>query len=299
MVDGTGAGLFLATLLNPYGIGLHLWNLRMLRDPFIQTQSTAEWLPPNFLDRGWFRLEMLVLLFPALAALSRRRIDALSLSLAVVFLHFGLTSSRYTPLWVVVAVPTLAAFASRVPWVEAVRASLAATLSPELRDGLSAGPARSRCLVSIAFAVTLLLASPWMGRVAGHDQELMPSRALDRLLADYHGERVFHDANWGGYLTWHGWDLSPRFRTWIDDRLDVHGPAHTEAYRALLAAPPDWEDTLTRYRVDLLCISADSPLARHARVSPHWRELFEDGRVTILRRAASARLTVHAAKASP
>ena len=72
-------------------------------------------------------------------------------------------------------------------------------------------------------------------------QDLMPSEALDRLLAIYRGERVFHSANWGGYLTWHGWDLKPRFKTWIDDRLDVHGREHTDSYRSLLGAPPDWE----------------------------------------------------------
>ncbi len=291
-----GAGLFVATLLNPYGIGLHLWNLRMLRDPFIQSQSTTEWLPPNFLDRGWFRVELLVLLFPALAVLSRRRVDALALALGVVFLHFGLTSSRYTPLWVVVAVPTLAALASRVPWVEAVTASL---ISPDLRDVLARGPGRSRCLISVAFAGVLLLASPWMGHLAGHNQDRMPSRALDRLLADYHGERVFHDGNWGGYLTWHGWGLRPRFRTWIDDRVDVHGRDHTDGYRALLAAPPDWEDVLARSRVDLLCIPAGSPLARYARASARWRPLHEDGRVTIFRRVTPPKVVARAAEASP
>ena len=55
-----GVGLFAATLVNPYGFGLHLWNLRMLRDPFIQTRST----PRSGCRRtstipGWFRIEML------------------------------------------------------------------------------------------------------------------------------------------------------------------------------------------------------------------------------------------------
>ena len=74
-----GTGLFAVTLINPYGLGLYLWNLRMIADPFIQTNSTTEWLPPRFTDAGWFRIELLVLLFPALAVVSRRRISLLAL----------------------------------------------------------------------------------------------------------------------------------------------------------------------------------------------------------------------------
>jgi hypothetical protein len=221
---------------------------------------------------------MLVLLFPTLAVLSRRRVSALALALGVVFLHFGLTSSRYAPLWVVVTAPTLAALASQMPWFE--------TLNVDLFARPVQCPGRPPFLVSFSFAGLLLLASPWMGNLAHHNQELMPSRALDRLLADYHGERVFHGANWGGYLTWHGWGLRPRFRTWIDDRLDVHGREHADVYQELLAAPPTWEEMLERSQVNLLCIPADTQLAHYARSSARWRLLFDDGQVAILRLAA-------------
>jgi hypothetical protein len=33
-------------------------------DPYIQKLSNTEWLPPDFTDPGWFRVELLVLLFP-------------------------------------------------------------------------------------------------------------------------------------------------------------------------------------------------------------------------------------------
>ena len=106
----------------------------------------------------------------------------------------------------------------------------------------------------------LLFASPWMGNLARHDQDLIPSQSLDKLLEMYHGERVFHWANWGGYLTWHGWDCHPRFKTWIDDRLDIHGQEATERYRAVIQARPGWEGALRAYGVELLCIPPGSPL---------------------------------------
>jgi hypothetical protein len=282
-----GAGLFAVTLINPYGVGLYLWNLRMIADPFIQTNSTTEWLPPRFTDAGWFRVELLVLLFPALAVLSRRRISLLALAIGVVWLHFALTASRYSPLWVVLIVPTLAALSSRIPWLEGAAAKIGKRLSPDLRAQIAGSPQRRSFLPSSVFACLLLLASPWMGDLGRHRQDLIPSQSLDKLLEICRGERVFHSANWGGYLTWHGWNRKPRFKTWIDDRLDVHGREQTERYREILQATPGWETLLASDGVELLCIPADAPLARGARESPNWQNLYEDSRVVIFHRNPS------------
>ena len=112
-----------------------------------------------------------------------------------------------------------------------------------------------------------------MGDLTHHRQDQMPTEALDQLLEIYEGERVFHNANWGGYLTWHGWDLNPRFQTWIDDRMDVHGQQHSEEYFEILRAAPGWQQRLDSYDVELICIPEEWPLAREAEASPVWREI--------------------------
>jgi hypothetical protein len=142
-------------------------------------------------------------------------------------------------------------------------------------------------VISILFASIVLLVSPWMGHLAGHNQDLIPSRSLDRLLEIYRGEHVFHSANWGGYLTWHGWNLQPRFKTWIDDRIDIHGREHTEKYRAILNANPGWDKLLSKDGVDLICVAPDAPLANRARESPGWRLIHDDGKVVIFRRIST------------
>jgi hypothetical protein len=282
-----GIALFAVTLINPYGVGLYVWNLRMIADPFIRTGSTSEWLPPNFTEPGWFRIEILVLLFPFLAAFSRRRIGLLAVVLGVVWLHFGLTGARYSPLWVVVIVPTLAVLTEGNPWLSAAAGRVVAKLSVDLRGWACRRPRQSRPVLGLALSALFLFASPWMGTVARHDQDLIPSQSLDKLLEMYRGERVFHWANWGGYLTWHGWDCQPRFKTWIDDRLDIHGQEATQRYRAVIQALPGWEKTLQTYDVKLLCIPPDTPLTRAARESRNWRTVYEDGRVTVFRCADS------------
>jgi hypothetical protein len=284
-----GVAIFAVTLVNPYGLALYLWNVKLVTDPFIQTQSTTEWLPPDFTKPGWFRIELLILLFPALAAFSRRRVSLLSLALGVIWMHFALTTARYAPLWVLVVVPTLAPLYSRIPWLEKTAAKLKSRLSADVQDWLGKTPRRSPYFSSVSFAALLLLVTPRMGDLGAHNQDLIPSKSLDRLLEIYRGERVFHSPNWGGYLTWHGWSLRPRFKTWIDDRLDTHGRELTEDYRAIMNAKPGWEQLLRRYDVDLLCVPIDSPLADQARDSPGWRLLHEDSKVAIYRRTSSSR----------
>ncbi len=294
-----GASLFAVTLVNPYGMGLYRWNLRMITDPFIRSGSTTEWLAPNFTEPGWFRIELLVLLFPLLAALNRHRISPLPLALGVVWLHFGLTGARYSPLWVVVVVPTLAVLTAGIPWLTVTAKKAVGGLSADLRTWVAKGPPQSSPFLGLALSALLLFASPWMGNLARHDQDLIPSQSLDKLLEMYHGERVFHWANWGGYLTWHGWDCHPRFKTWINDRLDIHGQEATERYRAVIQARPGWEGALRAYGVELLCIPPGSPLARAARESPNWRAAYEDARLTVFRRVESSAWLPDARNSAP
>jgi hypothetical protein len=282
-----GVALFAMTLVNPYGPRLYVWNLKVVSDPFIQSQSTTEWFPPDFTKPGWFRVELLMLLFPALTACSRQRITVLPLALGVVWMHFALTTARYGPLWVLIVVPTLAALSTQIPWLQSTTSRLTGRLSGDAQNWLARTPKRSPCFLSLLFAAFLLCVSPGMGHLAGHNHDLIPSRSLDRLLEIYRGEHVFHLANWGGYLTWHGWSLKPRFKTWIDDRLDTHGRELTADYRAILNGEPGWDELLRKYHVDLVCVPADTPLARHARESSGWRLIHEDGRVVIFRRNSS------------
>ncbi len=282
---GLGPVLFAATLVNPYGLNLHLWNVQLLTDSFIQSGTTEEWLPPDFGADGWFRIELLILLLPLLAASSRLRIDAVSLMLCVVWLHFALTARRYSPLWVVVAAPVLAELSCRVPWIVRIAGRLKEGISDDLRHVLTARAGKPAWSASAVFAMALLLVSPWLGQVARHDPKYMPAAALDRLLAEYRGERVFHSVNWGGYLIWHGWSCQPRLKTWIDDRLDVHGPEHMAEYFSIISAASGWQQSLDRHAIGLLCIPTDSRLAEAVAASSQWKGLFREQGVAAFRRA--------------
>jgi hypothetical protein len=187
-----------------------------------------------------------------------------------------------------VIVPTLAVLSAGIPWLVRVAATLVGRLSTDAQEWLASTPRRSPCVGSFFVAGLLLFVSPWMGNLAGHNQDLIPSKSLDKLLELYRGEHVFNFANWGGYLSWHGWDLKPRFKTWIDDRLDIHGRVHTEEYRTILNAKPGWEELLRKTSVDVICIPPNVPLANRVRETPGWQLILDDGKVVIFRRSSSS-----------
>jgi hypothetical protein len=266
-------GCFLATLVNPYGVDLYRWVFQLLGDPFFMDLH-QEWRSPDFHSAGAMRYELLLLLFPAVLAVSDRRPNLVELGLSILWLHLALTGFRYVALWVVVAVPLMA------------RASMAVRALNDLaaRLGLSAGPeslfhtprGRTGWLGSAVAALALIgLARGIEGRIPVHNQEIVASHTLDRLLTvihtfeKEHGRRpvVFHHYNWGGYLTWHGW---PEVLNWIDDRNEVQGKAKIQEYFDVIGARPGWEKTLSR--VDLVCIPPETPLARTLGADSSWHQ---------------------------
>jgi hypothetical protein len=280
-------GTFLATLLNPYGLALYRWVFQLLGEPFFM-ELHQEWKSPDFHGKGAIRFEGLMLLFPLLLALSKRRPHLVELGLAVLWFHFALTGFRYVPLWVVIAAPLLARASLEIPWLQQQARRLVP--AEEGRRSFFVRPGRASCLWSILGALSLLgLAHCAEGLFARHQPEIIPATALDHFLQIHaqwrhqHGRRpvVFHSYDWGGYLTWHG---GPDFRNWIDDRNEVQGREHIEDYFAILRTDPGWSAKLDLAGVQLICVQTNAPLTFRLAESADWRERYRDEWAVIFER---------------
>jgi hypothetical protein len=282
---------FLATLVNPYGFSLYRWIFQLLGEPFFMDLH-QEWKSPDFHGKGAIRFELLMLLFPMLLAVSKRRPNLVELGLSLLWFHFALSGFRYVPLWVVVVVPLLARSSLHIPLLQQLTSHFLA--SGEGQILFAARPGASPWLWSLFGAVFLLgLARCSEGRLARHQPEIIPSKALDHFLQTHHewqqthGQRpvVFHSYDWGGYLTWHG---GPDFRNWIDDRNEVQGKEHIQEYFSILGTDPGWNEKLDRARVQLICIQPDAPLTFRLAESLLWRERYRDGWAVIFERRPAA-----------
>ncbi len=283
---GLASGL--ATLCNPNGIGLHWYNLRAVVDPFIQNNTTTEWLPPDFGEKGYFRIERLILILPLLAGACRRRINWMGLVLTVVWLHFALTCRRYSPLWAVIALPTLCELIVKNRWCIRTARALRGQMSKEIQElgSIPSVPSRT-CRVSWLAGGILLFLTAFVPPIAAHNPQHMPSASLDRFLQIYDGGATFHSANWGGYLTWKGWDRPHHFRTWIDDRIEVHGREHTEEYYQIMAAADGWDTKLAQHQIQYVCVPRNAQLAKAISKNAEWQLCFEDDYAVVYRRSSA------------
>ncbi len=283
------SGAFLATLVNPYGLSLYPWIFQLLGDPFFMDLH-LEWKSPDFHGKGAIRFELLMLLFPMLLALSKRRPNLVELGLALLWFHFALTGFRYVPLWVVIVVPLLARSSLEVPWCRNLAQRLVSSGKEGRGSLFSFAPTGVPWMGTLLGVVVLFgMARCAEGRLARHQPEIIAADALDRFLQIHaewrqtHGRRpvVFHSYDWGGYLTWHG---GPDFRNWIDDRNEVQGKEHVQEYFSILETDPGWNDKLDRAGVQLICIQANAPLTFRLAESRSWRERYRDSWAVIFER---------------
>jgi hypothetical protein len=254
------------TLINPYGWKLYPWVFHLLGNEFFMNLHT-EWLSPNFHDAGALRYESIMLAFPLLLAFSRRKsVSLVALALSLVWLHFALNGMRYVALWVVIVVPLLARLS----------ADLLKTFSERrMPGGGGHQPPLARGGLAAVLVVVLVTAG-WARYVDGYSrsaEQNIPTEALAYVLEHHDGQAIFHDYNWGGWLTWHGW---PQVKNWIDDRNEVQGQAHIEQYFDLIAAKPGWEETFAGRRVGWVCISSGRPLDRALSAHAKWTERYRN-----------------------
>jgi hypothetical protein len=278
-------GAVLCTLLNPYGWKLYPWIFQLLGNPYFMDLN-FDWRSSDFHAPGAFRFELLMLLFPAVLALSRRRPNLVGLGLSLVWLHLALNGQRYVPLWVMAATPTMARAALGIPWLRAV----AERFTPQ---GFASSPARPVAwLGTAAVALGILIWAHFSPSFAQHNPALIPAAALDRVIEESKDGNlvVFHEYNWGGYLTWHGW---PGFRTWIDDRNEVQGEAHIKEFFAIRDAEPGWKEKLKG--VEIVAVRPATPLAQRLATDPSWRRIYRDEENAVVFR----RIPTDSAEASP
>jgi hypothetical protein len=161
----------------------------------------------------------------------------------------------------------MARAAAGIPWLRAVAARFKL-------QAIADSPTRPVAwLGTVAVALGVLIWAHFSPSFARHNPALIPADALDRVLEESRiGDPVvFHEYNWGGYLTWHGW---PRFRTWIDDRNEVQGEAHIKEFFAIRDAEPGWEEKLNG--VEVVAVRPATPLAHRLATDAHWRLVYRD-----------------------
>jgi len=269
---GLAAGCSAASLLNPYGIGLHRHIAEYLRSDWIR-QAVDEFQSPRFRSESSAHFE--ILLFGGLLAVGflLRRARVGEALLVIGWAHAALVSVRNVPVFAVVAAPVVAAEASRCwgRWVKGrAQRSVAAVL-----DRIGSTFAQGARYTSVWPAVLLLV----LPAVPGHwprdfPENKFPVRLVARQEGRIAGARVFTSDQWGDYLLYR---FGSRQTVFIDGRSDFYGRQTGERYLQTAYGRGDWRGALNEYGIGLVLAPKEWPLADLLKSSGGWRLVDQDG----------------------
>jgi hypothetical protein len=299
------AGLVLgATLVNPYGVNLHLHVAGYLSNSYL-LNHIEEFSSPDFHGAAAISFEILLGVAVLAVALSPQARSWRVLLLVALSAHMGLMAVRNLPissiLLVIAIAPPLGAALKQAALSVRLRGlsrSWAARLA-DLDFRLSAVQAQLRghglaCLVAIAsvgivIAGGRLFAAPVLN--AGFDPKHMPVEAVDYLGQKGISSNLAVPDGWSGYVIYR---LYPDIRLFMDDRHDFYGAEHVAEYIKLFYLDIGWKYVLARYDIRWVLVPPKSPLANALKETSGWSVVHDDGVGIIFQRETAPNGTLKA-----
>lgn len=262
--------------LNPNGLELYRYPFQTLQARTI-VDYIVEWASPNFHSVDFKPFLGLLLLTWLVVAASRKRLVPTQILLLLATAYAGLSAARHIPIFVLVAVPILAAgldeLAARRNW-----------FSPA--EETSTPPAK------LAFNLVLLLAVAGLtgarfyqavkGQAAGEAQHF-PKAATEFLIRKNVPSPIFNYYDWGGYFIA---KLYPQYRVFIDGRTDLYGKL-MDNFSDTARGHGNWREALEKYRVRTVVVPPTSGLAGLLRLDGGWKKEFEDKQAVVFVRTGA------------
>jgi hypothetical protein len=287
-----------ATLLNPYGLQLHVHIYRYLSNRFLM-DHIDEFQSPNFhyVAQKCFA-GLLLLTLVALAAKGRefRRVSA-SHGLVVLFaVYSGLYASRNIP------VSSLLLILVMGPWLSDAIALLAESRRTSKQTSMtmaSTGFLRRMEVIESGlqghvWPVVAIALTSWIvmhgGNLGGRqlidahfDSKRFPVAAVSYLEKQDVEGPVLSPDSWGGYLIYRLYlypiqprPTEPRMKVVIDDRHDLYGEEFLKSYLKMIHVQPGWDEFLEQPQTQCVLVPKDSALASILLETSEWTAIYGD-----------------------
>jgi hypothetical protein len=282
---GWMAAAVLATLANPYFVGIYEYFFIATNDPTARSLN-MEWQPPTIADGTGLLFYVNLLILLVSFYFSKRRIRPTEALLLLAFAYLSLTSLRNVMWWGWVTAPILAAnFAAlNLPWKTKDEAR---TTNDEVTEEEQAAPRRELPALNWVIAGLLvggaLLYTPiWRASnplvpapARGALSELTPVELAGFLKENNVPQPVFNYMEWGGYL---GWEMYPEYKMFVDGRFEAREVQVWDDYLSVSRARADWQETLDRWGIRTLILSKEfhTPLLPFVEKSGAWNKVYED-----------------------
>lgn len=274
-------GCSLASLINPYGIQLHVHIFEYLRADWIKN-IVQEFQAPTFRNEGQLQYEALLLaglILVGFLAAQRRFTEALW----ILFLaHASLISVRHAPIYATVAAPFIACQLSE--WWSAgaarMKKSQALRILYQLGTDLSPGFRRTSVWPAVFILILVFMNAP-LKWPRDFPSEMFPTAMIHQHADLVASGRLLTTDQWGDYIIY---SYYPRQRVFVDGRSDFYGETLANQYLHLLQGAYDWREIMDRYGFDVALLPVDWPLSSLLKQDPSWRVVADDHSSVLFRR---------------
>lgn len=270
-----------ASLVNPYGINLHLHILRFLGSSWLANMvqeyaSVTSWHGDARIS-CYYGLLAVGVVCAALLLRQRRFVEPLWV---VVLGYAAFHSARHIPIFVIAVVPIIAATLTPL-WKNYVRRFRPAAI-PRVIDSIFDSMTPQFGRVSLwGVAVLCLIFFGDLPKEFPRDD--YPIALMERNRTVLAQSRLFSTDHWSDYLVYRYY---PAQKVFVDGRSDFYGQAIGEDYLAVQGAEPNWQEIVQRWHFNAMLIPAKSRIAQALHSSPEWRVADQDtesGAVLFLR----------------
>jgi hypothetical protein len=277
----------LATLLNPYGLSLHVHIYRYLSNRFLMNHID-EFQSPNFHYVAQKCFAGLLLLTLVALAGKKRQVNLSQLMVVFFAVYSGLYASRNIPVSALLLILLIG------PWLSDAMESLSARfagLSKIFQPPKSVSSPFLQRMTAIeltlhghVWPIAAVVFACWITAHGGNlgttplmdahfDTKRFPAAALNYLeTQNVQGPLLSPDA-WGGYLIYR---LYPRIKVVIDDRHDFYGEDFLESYLKMIHLEPGWQEFLNQERPQCVIVPKDSALANILAETAGWQRIYSD-----------------------
>jgi hypothetical protein len=280
-----------ASLVNPYTFHLHQHVIAYLGDPYYSLHI-SEFFSLSFHHPIAIFFETMLLLGAGAAFWSFKKGSYTEAVLLLVWAHGALLATRNIPIFMIVAVPPVAAmladWLARAPefnmagWLRAAVSKFNAVAA----DMTQTDKLGRWHIVSAAglLLVAMLLFSPNPPKKfrPEFDPKSYPAAALSMIARDP-GARVFAPDQWGDYIIYR---LYPSTRVFVDGRSDFYGPDFVQKSVDVLNVKYGWEQTLDKFGVNTILLPPSMPLAGALKECSRWPLVYDDGVALVFRSAS-------------
>lgn len=266
-----------APMLNPVGPRIWSYVLGIWSNPAIRN-LIAEWQPVST-EAGTSAIFILALLaVPLLAALRRRLPDPTDMLLLAATAWLAIGAVRNLMWFGLVLAPALARAGKRSAALEQASAQSGSAPAPAEPPPI---PALHIAILATA-ALLIVLSLPWVKGYLLIPENLRGLYAVDTPIStaeaileqDLPGP-LFHQMESGSYLLWR---LYPRYRVFIDPRIELYPDEVWQEYLDLSAGRPNYQEVLDRYGIRLLLLNRahQAGLVEQVQDSPQWEKVYEN-----------------------